>query len=43
MRGAESWAADHDAAYVALATRRADDFYATLGYTPSATFFRQDC
>jgi hypothetical protein len=38
------------AAYLALATRRADDFYRTIGYSESATFFRkvldwptQDC
>ena len=33
-------AREHDAAYVALATRRAADFYAALGYEPSATYFK---
>lgn len=42
MRFAEEWAADQGAAYVALATRRAADFYAALGYAESATFFRKE-
>jgi GNAT superfamily N-acetyltransferase len=37
----EHWARDRDCALVALATRRAPDFYAALGYEPSATYFRK--
>ena len=40
MDTVEVWAREHDAAYVALATRRAADFYAALGYEPSATYFK---
>lgn len=41
MAHAEEWAANRDAAYVALASRRAGDFYRALDYTDSATFFRK--
>lgn len=41
MRAAETWAAEQGAAYVALATRRAADFYRAIGYSESATFFRR--
>ena len=40
MKAVEVWAREGDAAYVALATRRAADFYAALGYEPSATYFK---
>jgi hypothetical protein len=36
-----AWAKEQGAAYLALATRRADDFYRTIGYSESATFFRK--
>jgi GNAT superfamily N-acetyltransferase len=39
MVAAENWSASKGAAYVALATRRAADFYLALGYTESAAFF----
>ncbi|GAB3684979.1 GNAT family N-acetyltransferase [Angustibacter aerolatus] len=35
---AEEWAAGHGAGLVALATRRAQDFYAALGYRASAEY-----
>ena len=38
---AETWAGGRGAAYVALATRRAGDFYRALGYEDSAVFFRK--
>jgi GNAT superfamily N-acetyltransferase len=41
MSAAESWSADAGAAYVALATRRASEFYCALEYEESATFFRK--
>ena len=41
MRAAEQWAAEQGATYVALATRRASDFYRAIGYSESATFFRK--
>lgn len=41
MEAAEAWAGEHDAAYVALATRRASGFYAALGYEESAAFHRK--
>lgn len=41
MDAVETWARDRGAAYVSLATRRAADFYAALGYEESATFFRK--
>ena len=39
MRAAEDRARATGAAYVALATRRAGDFYAALGYRESAAYF----
>jgi GNAT superfamily N-acetyltransferase len=41
MTEAERWAQQVPAAYIALATRRAADFYTALGYEDSATFFRK--
>ena len=41
LHAAEAWAIDSDAAYVALATRRAGGFYTALDYEESATFFRK--
>ncbi|MFT4164616.1 MAG: GNAT family N-acetyltransferase [Microlunatus sp.] len=41
MDAVEAWARELDAAYIALATRRAADFYAALGYEPSATYFKR--
>lgn len=41
MRAAEEWAYDRGAAHVALATRRAADFYTALGYRASATYFKR--
>jgi GNAT superfamily N-acetyltransferase len=41
MRAAEEWACDRGAAHVALATRRAADFYTALGYQASATYFKR--
>jgi GNAT superfamily N-acetyltransferase len=41
MRAAEQWAAEQGAAYLALATRRAADFYEAIGYSDSARFFRK--
>ncbi len=42
MAAAESWAFDQGgAAYVALATRRAEPFYRAIGYEPSVTFLRK--
>jgi len=41
MRAAEQWARDHDAAYVALATRRADAFYAALDFEESARYYKR--
>ncbi|GII99792.1 N-acetylglutamate synthase-like GNAT family acetyltransferase [Sediminihabitans luteus] len=40
MAHAEAWAAEQRAAYVSLASRRAGDFYAALGYADSATFYK---
>jgi GNAT superfamily N-acetyltransferase len=37
----ERWARSHEAGYVAMATRRAPEFYHALGYEASATFFRK--
>ncbi|GAB3923368.1 N-acetyltransferase [Microlunatus endophyticus] len=31
-----------DARYVAVATRRADDFYRAIGYAESATYYKKD-
>jgi GNAT superfamily N-acetyltransferase len=41
MHQAEEWAREVGAAYVALASRRAGEFYLTLGYDDSATFFKK--
>lgn len=41
MDRAESWAQSRGAAYIALASRRAGDFYLALGYEDSATFFKK--
>jgi len=41
MARAEEWATTAGAAYIALATRRADQFYKALGYEDSAVFFRK--
>lgn len=38
---AEAWAKNVPTAYVALASRRAGDFYLKIGYEDSATFFRK--
>ena len=40
MTEIEGWAHDREAAYIALATRRAADFYTALGYDASATYFK---
>jgi GNAT superfamily N-acetyltransferase len=41
MSAAEAWAEAVPTAYVALASRRAGDFYLKTGYEDSATFFRK--
>lgn len=41
MEQAERWSESSGATYLALATRRAADFYLALGYRESATFFRK--
>jgi len=41
MDAFERWAADQGCALVALATRRAAQFYRVLGYEESATYFRK--
>jgi len=41
MQAAEHWAKGQGAVYLALATRRAADFYEAIGYSASATFFRK--
>jgi GNAT superfamily N-acetyltransferase len=41
MSGVEDWARSLGAAYVSLATRRAGNFYAAIGYEESAVFFRK--
>jgi GNAT superfamily N-acetyltransferase len=40
MQDCERWAAERGAKLVALATRRAAPFYHALGYTESASYFR---
>jgi GNAT superfamily N-acetyltransferase len=37
----ELWARERDAGYIALATRRAAEFYTSLGYEVSATYYRK--
>ena len=41
MSSAEAWAKTVPTAYVALASRRAGDFYLKVGYEESATYFRK--
>ena len=41
MQSFEGWATDRDAKLVALATRRAGEFYKALGYEESATYWRK--
>ncbi len=41
MARAERWSRTVGAAYVALASRRAGDFYLALGYEDSAVFYRK--
>lgn len=42
MEAAESWARDRsDIAYLAVATRRAQGFYSSIGYEDSATYFKK--
>ena len=41
MDFAETWARSVPTAYVALASRRAGDFYLNSGYEDSATYFRK--
>lgn len=41
MTRAERWSRTVGAAYVALASRRAGEFYLALGYEDSAVFFRK--
>jgi len=39
----EDWARrSADARYIAVATRRADDFYGAIGYAESATYYKKD-
>ncbi|MFI6814968.1 GNAT family N-acetyltransferase [Nonomuraea sp. NPDC050328] len=37
----EAWARSREAGYVAMATRRAPEFYKALGYEQAATFYRK--
>ena len=41
MQSAEDWAADQGCRLIALATRRAANFYEALGYQASATYFKK--
>jgi GNAT superfamily N-acetyltransferase len=41
MAAAEDWSRAINAAYVALASRRARDFYLALGYEDSAVFYKK--
>lgn len=41
MAAAEAWAERVPTAYIALASRRAGDFYVRTGYEDSASFFRK--
>jgi GNAT superfamily N-acetyltransferase len=41
MEAAEDWSRAINAAYMALATRRAGDFYLALGYQHSAVFYKK--
>ena len=41
MKAVTEWAAGRECRMIALATRRAADFYSALGYESSATYFRK--
>jgi GNAT superfamily N-acetyltransferase len=41
MQSAEAWATERACRLIALATRRAAEFYRALGYEESATYFRK--
>jgi GNAT superfamily N-acetyltransferase len=41
MSSAEEWARSLPAAYVAVVSRRAGDFYLRIGYEESATYYRK--
>ena len=41
MEAFEVWAAEREVKQIALATRRAANFYTTLGYEESAVYFRK--
>ena len=41
MASIEEWSRGHQTKLIALATRRAADFYRSLGYEESATYFRR--
>lgn len=41
MTSFENWASDRNVKLIALATRRASEFYGALGYEESATYFRK--
>jgi GNAT superfamily N-acetyltransferase len=41
MEAVSNWSISRGCRMVALATRRAADFYTELGYEPSATYFRK--
>ena len=41
MEAFEAWAAEREVKQIALATRRAADFYEALGYEASAVYFRK--
>ena len=41
MNAVTGWAVDRGCRMIALATRRAADFYSALGYEASATYFRK--
>ncbi len=41
MREFESWCRERQCQLVALATRRASQFYRSIGYDESATYFRK--
>jgi len=41
MEGFEAWAVSKESRLIALATRRASNFYQAIGYAESATYFRK--
>jgi GNAT superfamily N-acetyltransferase len=41
LSSAEAWAMSIPTAYIALATRRAGEFYLKIGYEESATYYRK--